>query len=171
MKKKNIFYYLNHKNLIGEIEHFGYVFSLKKLMITYLLMICGSLLAAWLFKLHAPEYVLICAAAILITPVLVHHSYRAMYEQRRFSDASRYLEKMLYYFKAHNKIITALENVEQVFHDGNMKNTISQAIEYIHTQDDTLLNKKIKNAFKDTQNERTVEAKALKIIEMPRRSV
>lgn len=166
MKKKNIIYYLNHKNLIGEIEHFGYVFSLKKLMITYLLMICGSLLAAWLFKLHAPEYVLICAAAILITPVLVHHSYRAMYEQRRFSDASRYLEKMLYYFKAHNKIITALENVEQVFHDGNMKNTISQAIEYIHTQDDTLLNKKIKNAFKDTQNERTVEAKALKIIEM-----
>lgn len=51
-KKKNWFFYLNHKNLIGEIDQYGYVYSLKNLIITYLSVIVGSILAAFLFKLH-----------------------------------------------------------------------------------------------------------------------
>ena len=89
-KKKNRFFYLNHKNLIGEIEQYGYVYSLKNLIITYLSVIAGSILTAFLFKLHAAGYIVIAVFGVLITPFLIRNSYKALYEQRRFSDASKF---------------------------------------------------------------------------------
>ena len=130
-KKKNWFFYLNHKNLIGEIEQYGYVYSLKNLIITYLSVIVGSILAAFLFKLHVAGYIVIAAFGVLITPFLIRNSYKALYEQRRFSDASKYMEKMLYYFRASGKIITALQNAEEVFHNGEMKSAIHDAADLI----------------------------------------
>lgn len=168
-KNKNIFYYLNHKHLIGEIEQYGYVITAKKLIIMYVLVVAASILSAYLFKLTATGYVIICASALILTPRLLLYSYRAMYEQRRFSDASKYIEKMLYYFKANKNILTALKNAEIIFHDGIMKQTINEAIDYIRNQDDSKLSEDIltvfKNEFSDT-GKRNVEEKALRIIEL-----
>lgn len=154
-KKKNWFFYLNHKNLIGEIEQYGYVYSLKNLIITYLSVIVGSILAAFLFKLHVAGYIVIAAFGVLITPFLIRNSYKALYEQRRFSDASKYMEKMLYYFRASGKIITALQNAEEVFHNGEMKSAIHDAADLISNP----------TFVTDSVTSGSVEEKALKIIE------
>lgn len=43
--KESRLYYLNHKNLIGEIENYGYVFKFRKLLFTYLCVLAGCILA------------------------------------------------------------------------------------------------------------------------------
>lgn len=133
-KKKHFYYYLNHKNLIGEIEQYGYVITVKKIVIAYFGMIIGSMLAAYLFRLTPVGYMVICGVSFLLTPVLVLYSYRSLYEQRRFSDCSKYLEKMLYYFKSSRKVLDSLENASVIFHPGAMKTAIDDAIRYIHTE-------------------------------------
>lgn len=154
-KKKKWYFFLNHRNLIGEIEQYGYVYSLKNLVITYLSVIAGSVLAAFLFKLHLLGYIVIAVFGVFITPFLVRNSYKALYEQRRFSDASKYMEKMLYYFRASRKIITALKNAEEVFHEGEMKSAIHDAIEAISNPE----------FVTDSVTNGSVEEKALEIIE------
>ena len=99
----------------------------------------------------------------MITPKLIAQVYKTMYEQRRFSDASKYIEKMLYYFKAHNKIITALSDASLIFPEGEMKDTILQAVDYIYNQDDSILDKETREYFKNdftATSTRIVEEKA-----------
>lgn len=166
---KNRKNYLNNKNLIGEIEHYGYVYSVKKLVLTYVLMLASGIIAAYLFRLHLAGYISISVYLLLITPKLIAQAYKTMYEQRRFSDASKYIEKMLYYFKAHNKIITALSDASLIFPEGEMKDTILQAVDYIYNQDDSIFDKETREYFKNdftATSTRTVEEKALKIIEL-----
>lgn len=166
---KNRKNYLNNKNLIGEIEHYGYVYSVKKLVLTYVLMLASGIIAAYLFRLHLAGYIAISVYLLLITPKLIAQAYKTMYEQRRFSDASKYIEKMLYYFKAHNKIITALSDASLIFPEGEMKDTILQAVDYIYNQDDSIFDKETREYFKNdftATSTRTVEEKALKIIEL-----
>ena len=140
--KESRLYYLNHKNLIGEIENYGYVFKFKKLLITYLCVLAGCILAGWLYKLPLYGYAVIIAFALLQTPFLVRNYYKSLYEQRRFSDASKYVERMLYYFKAKGKILDALIDVEKIFPEGHMKDCIGNAISHIQNTID-------ENAVKD----------------------
>lgn len=130
-KKKGCLYYINHKNLISEIENYGYVFNLKKLIFTYICVIGGGILAGILYKLPAYGYAAILIFALLQTPFLIINYYKSLYVQRKFSDASKYIEKMLYYFKANRKILNSLIDAEKVFPDGQMKTCIHKAIEYI----------------------------------------
>lgn len=168
MKKNKLLYYINHKNLIGEIEHYGYVYSLKKLILTYIATLVTGLLLAYLFRLHITGYIVIVLFLILITPKLVIQAYRTMYEQRKFSDASKYIEKMLYYFKAHNKIITALSDASEIFPEGEMKDVINKAIDYIYNQDEDALEAEEYNYLKNYKpiTIKPIEEKALKLIEL-----
>ena len=82
--KESRLYYLNHKNLIGEIENYGYVFKFRKLLFTYLCVLAGCILAGLLYKLPLYGYVVIIVFALLQTPFLVRNYYKSLYEQRRF---------------------------------------------------------------------------------------
>lgn len=140
--KESRLYYLNHKNLIGEIENYGYVLKFKKLLFTYLCVILGCTLAGWLYKLPVYGYAVIIVFALLQTPFLVRNYYKSLYEQRKFSDASKYMERMLYYYKAKGKVLDALTDVEKVFPEGHMKQCIQKAVQHVHDTVD-------KNALKD----------------------
>lgn len=133
-KKKGWLYYINHKNLISEIENYGYVFNLKKLIFTYIFVIGGCIFAGILYKLPTYGYAVILILALLQTPFLIINYYKGLYEQRKFSDTSKYIERMLYYFKANRKILNSLIDVEKVFPNGQMKASIHKAIEYIENK-------------------------------------
>lgn len=130
-KKYGVLYYLNHKNLTGEIEHYGYVFKFSRLLITYCMVTAACILAGLLYRLPLYGYAAILAFAVLQTPILIRNYYKSLYEQRRFSDASKYVERMLYYFKAKGKILDALVEAEKVFPDGVMKQSIREAVNHI----------------------------------------
>lgn len=76
--------------------------------------------------------------------------YKSLYEQRRFSDASKYVERMLYYFKAKGKVLDALNDVEKVFPEGRMKDCIGNAVRHIQ---DTVDENAVKDALEIIEQE------------------
>jgi len=132
-KRKSMFYYLKHKNLIVEIEQFGHVLSFKELMFSYIKVVFIGMVAAYLFKLPIYGYITIMGASTLFVSRLIIGSYKSIYEQKKFSDANLYLEKMLYFFKKSKKIYSSLNEALNVFPSGNIHDLIENAIEIIRT--------------------------------------
>lgn len=121
----------NPKNLQKEVHAFGYNFSWKTYLLTLL---CALLLIAVLgifFQLHISYIGVIVVVMLVLLPVLIINMYRQMYEQKRFSDVSDYMEQLLYSFRKEKKVLRALREVYDTFADGMMKQSIGEAIEYI----------------------------------------
>lgn len=135
-KIKKIFYFMSSKNLIGEIKNYGYSLSIRQLILSYLGTVLTGLIAGYLFKVPIVGYIAIGLTGIMLTPYIIKISFKSLYEQRRFSDISQYLEKILYGFKSSKKVINTLEGAADTFKDGEMKNVIEQAIHYIYTSED-----------------------------------
>ena len=102
-------------NLIAEIEKFGYKVSVKSLLGTFASVVAGCIAAGYLFKLKPMGYVIVCIVAVMCTFSIIYQSYKAKYEQRRFSDVSIYLERMIYYFSSGITILDSLELIIKVF--------------------------------------------------------
>lgn len=110
---------------------YGYNFSSK----TYLLLVICSLLGIGaigvLFQLK-PVYLMITVLAVLIMlPVLILDMYKRMYEQKRFADAVTYMEQVLYSFQKSGKVASALRETREIFEDGQMRDDIGAAVEYL----------------------------------------
>ena len=54
-----------------------------------------------------------------------------MYQQKRFADATTYMEQVLYSFQKNKKILSSLKETKEAFGDGQMRDTIDQAINYL----------------------------------------
>lgn len=121
-------------NLIAEIERFGYKVSVKSLVGTFAMMVAGCFAAGYLFKLKPIGYIAVCVVAVLCTFNIIYQSYKARYEQKRFSDVSIYLERMTYYFSSGITILDALVLILKLFPDGDMHNVLEKAINIIKTE-------------------------------------
>lgn len=120
-------------NLIAEIEKFGYKVSVQSLIGTFALVVAGCIAAGYLFKLRPIGYVVVCAVAVMCTFSIIYQSYKAKYEQRRFSDVSIYLERMIYYFSAGMTILDALVLIIKLFPEGEMHDVLEKSINIIKT--------------------------------------
>ena len=120
-------------NLIAEIEKFGYKVSVKSLLGTFASVVAGCIAAGYLFKLKLIGYVIVCIVAVMCTFSIIYQSYKARYEQRRFSDVSIYLERMIYYFSSGITILDSLELIIKVFPSGEMHDVLAKAISIIRT--------------------------------------
>lgn len=134
MKKKKLFRFfkrLNPKELALEVHVYGYDFSWK----THVQILVVSLLAIGavgvLFQLKASYMIGIVALMIFMLPVFIINTYKRMYEQKRFADATIYVEQMLYSFQKNEKIIAALKETGEVFEDGQMKQAIKDAVAHL----------------------------------------
>lgn len=67
----------------------------------------------------------------MIFPVMIHNLFLAKYEESRFMDIGNYIEQLLYSFKRHSKITSALEDTIEIFPEGNMGLVIEQALAHI----------------------------------------
>lgn len=120
-------------NLIAEIEKFGYNVSVKSLLATFAMVVAGCIAAGYLFKLRPVGYIAVCAVAVLCTFSIIYQSYKARYEQRRFSDVSIYLERMIYYFSSGITILDSLELIIKLFPSVEMHDVLNKAINIIRT--------------------------------------
>lgn len=126
---KKIFYYLNYKNLFKEIKQYGFVYSWKKLLVSYAITIAAAICIGILFELELPEITVILVCAVLALPLLIRNAYNSLYQQKRFSDVNQYVEKMLYSFKADNfQILNALRDVQSLFPTGPMHEAIEKGL-------------------------------------------
>lgn len=100
----------------------------------------ATLAAGWMFGITAmallfqlkwgPILVLWIITAIFL-PGFYRNRNRKRYERKRFVDLNIYMEQMLYSFWKQKKILPALEDVQGLFREGKMRQTLERAREKI----------------------------------------
>lgn len=109
------------EKLQTEIAGYGFSYSLKKFYLTMALFFASVLVTGYLFKLHW-QYIAILACTVLAcVPFIILGQYKYLYEQKRFTDVSTYVEQMIYNFKKQPKILNALTDVRRLFNQSDNK--------------------------------------------------
>lgn len=147
---------INPKNLKREISLYGYEFSEKKYSLAMLTTAVASVLLGKLMYLDLKYILVIAVFSLLAAPFCIYNFYKVMFEQKRFSDATKYMETVTYSFMKHKLILPALQDTEKIFEDGMMHDALKKAIE--HIEKGQYKNNLYKEAFeyieKDFNNER-----------------
>ncbi len=140
---------MRRKKLSDELVKYGYVFSLPKMIITYLLMVAITILVGLFFQLNTGFIIALCVSVILMLPLYIRNYNYNRYEQQRFSDVNVYMEQFMYSFMKTGKVLSTLNDVRELFPSGKMRDAIDKAIKHI----------------KETYAENDVEANALNLVE------
>lgn len=127
-EKRSFLYYAMPWNLKTEIGILGYAFGTKQILMVYGTIIGIMVLLGYLFRLPVSWQVPILLAGVLFAPTVVRNIYKNKYEGQRFSDVNVYIEQMLYAFENSHKILTALQDVRELFPNGAMRTIIQEAI-------------------------------------------
>lgn len=122
---------MKKNTLSDELTTYGYVFSMKKSIILYASAVAAMFLLGKVFRLNNVSIIVISVVAVIMLPFFIRNQLKNKYIQRQFSDLNIYMEQYLYSFRKTKKILAALKDVETLFEDGEMKDTIHQAIHHI----------------------------------------
>ena len=129
--------------LSDELRRYGYVFSVKR---SFALAAGAMLLMVVLgrfFALSLLPQTIVCGAGVAMVPLFIRNAYRNTYGQRKFSDANIYVEQFLYSFQKSGKILETLQDTMGLFENGEMKNTLTAAMDYIlNTYNETDITRK-----------------------------
>lgn len=137
------------KLLWDELKRYGYVFSVKRGILMYGMVVAFALLCGKFFRLERMYLLILCLWCACLFPFFLRNLYRNRYGQRQFVEINSYMEQFLYSFQKSGKILVTLKDVEKLFANGVMHTRIQEAIAYIE----------------DTYDEDYVEKRALAMIE------
>lgn len=137
------------KLLWDELKRYGYVFSVKRSIFMYGMVVAFALLCGKFFRLERMYLLILCLWCAILFPFFLRNLYRNRYGQRQFVEINSYMEQFLYSFQKSGKILVTLKDVEKLFANDMMHTRIQEAIAYIE----------------DTYDEDHVEKKALAMIE------
>lgn len=116
------------------MRRYGYVFSVKKSVFSFLIIFVSMFLLGQFFGLGPAARLALIAAGGILFPFLIRNTYKNRYLQRKFSDLNIYMEQFLYSFQKTGKVLTTLKDVYDLFEEGEMKRTLYKAIDHIeHT--------------------------------------
>lgn len=137
------------KLLWDELKRYGYVFSVKRSILMYGMVVAFALLCGKFFRLERMYLLILCLWCACLFPFFLRNLYCNRYGQRQFVEINSYMEQFLYSFQKSGKILVTLKDVEKLFANGVMHTRIQEAIAYIE----------------DTYDEDYVEKRALAMIE------
>lgn len=118
---------MEDRRISDELKKYGYVFSLRKNVILYIMASLISFLMGRIFRLNMVCQIILIIAVIIMLPFFIRNSLINRDNQQRFSDLNIYMEQFLYSFQKTGKIITTLNDVLILFEDGAMKDTIKKS--------------------------------------------
>lgn len=129
--RHSFFYYLNPRNLTGEVKKYGYSFTIGKAVLTIIGSIAILLILKFVFRVQFIYLAILFTIDFCVMLTIIRESYRSMYENTRFSDVNTYIEQFLYSFKRNPKILNALNDIALLFPSGPMREAIDAAINHI----------------------------------------
>lgn len=135
--------------LWDELKRYGYVFSVKRSILMYGVVVAFAIICGKFFRLERMYLFMLCLWCACLFPLFLRNLYRNRYGQRQFVEINSYMEQFLYSFQKSGKILVTLKDVEKLFANGMMHTRIQEAIAYIE----------------DTYDEDDIEKKALAMIE------
>ncbi len=105
------------------------------MLISYVLICAGMLFAGKLFKLEPGQKLFLVIYTYILTPYILLGRVKSAYYQRKFWDVNKYMEKMLYYFKAKPKLLECWGMVLEIFPAGEMHDAVNYAINHVKVSD------------------------------------
>lgn len=133
--KRHSLKYIRFRNLQTRINGYGYHYSFSRYLA---LLFLGMSVIVGIGKLNGLKLMNICVLigqVFIIIPLLLFVQFRYLYEQQRFQDLVNYMEQMMYSFQKHSKIVSALEEVENLM-EGDIKFRIQQIRNSIESSKD-----------------------------------
>ena len=83
------------------------------------------------YQLKFPFILIVALTGFFLTQGAILAVCRNRYETQKIEDTASYIEQMLYSFRRNSKILASLQDTVTIFDDGEMKDTIQEAIDYI----------------------------------------
>ncbi|MCH1981878.1 hypothetical protein MCG98_04740 [Ruminococcus sp. OA3] len=120
------------KEMVAEINRYGYRFSLARFWRLILLAFAATCGICLLFGLHPALTAVVLLSVLMCMPKVILSVYHSLYEQKRFADANNYLEQMMFSFQKRPNILFCLKETALVFPKGDMGERIQRAIACIH---------------------------------------
>ena len=80
---------MKRKKLSDELVKYGYVFSLPKMIITYVLMVVLTICVGLIFQLNIGFIIALCVSVLLMLPLYIRNYNYNRYEQQRFYKSFR----------------------------------------------------------------------------------
>lgn len=98
------------------------------------IVICATILAMAVgfgYQLSIPFVLIVGVVAFFLSRTAVVEFCRNRFESKKIEDVASYIEQMLYSFRRNSKILASLQDTITIFDDGEMKDTIQEAIDHI----------------------------------------
>lgn len=83
------------------------------------------------YQLKFPFVLIVAVVGFFLTQGAILSVCRNKFENQKIEDTASYIEQMLYSFRRNSKILASLQDTLTIFDDGDMKDTIQEAIDYI----------------------------------------
>lgn len=127
----------NPKELVTEINRYGYSFNLKMFWLLCLASIVVVAAIGGVLRLKIPFILVIVASDLFFFPKIISSVYHAMYEQKRFMDSNDYMDQMMSSFKKRPNILYCLQETIQTFSKGRMHDKLQEAINIIYKNENS----------------------------------
>ncbi|UWP58075.1 hypothetical protein [Ruminococcus gauvreauii] len=120
------------KEMVAEINRYGYRFSLSRFWRLILLAFAATGGVCLWFELHPALTAAVLLSVLMCMPKVMLSVYHSLYEQKRFADVNNYLEQMMFSFQKRPNILFCLKETALVFPEGDMGERLQRAISCIH---------------------------------------
>ena len=87
------------KLLWDELKRYGYVFSVKRGILMYGMVVAFAIVCGKFFRLDHMYLFLLCLWCACLFPFFLRNLYRNRYGQRQFVEINSYMEQFLYSFQ------------------------------------------------------------------------
>lgn len=114
-----------------ELKKLGEKNSARVIMITYFSVLLLVLILCFMYRLRSVYTGMALLYWMLSVPQLIVTGKRGRYELKRFEDANAYMVQMAQSFVSNKSIYKALQETENTFSNGKMRDTVSAALQHI----------------------------------------
>lgn len=122
----------NFKNLQSEISGYGFNYSLKKYLLTVVLVVCATIGTGFFYQMN-PLYMVICAIfSALCVPFIVKAQFVFLYKQHQYSEVVVYIRQMTASFARNEKIYLALQDTLKIA-GGRLAKVVEAALAEMET--------------------------------------
>jgi ABC-type multidrug transport system fused ATPase/permease subunit len=112
----------------AEIKAYGYQYSILLSVFGYLGIVVLSLVLGYVYQLTLSYSIAVAVAGVVMLPFLLRNAVKRTAEQKRFSDATVYMDQMLYAFLKKPIVKDALEDTLALFPSGQMHDVLVEAL-------------------------------------------
>lgn len=119
-----------YRRLNTTIEGYGYEYSMKRMLISSLIIVIGCVFAGYYYRLRPLSIMFLALYVLLLYPTIVIAQFRMLANNDSFEQLSNYMDHMIIAFKRSPKILGAMQETYPMT-QGKLRRCLGKAINII----------------------------------------